>query len=73
MISPLQTAAEQEAIKHCPHCWTWESGKHFKMRLNGPHGELGTVVVSKSPSCPFAQKKVARDVRHTMRRIGYAM
>lgn len=73
MISPLKVAAEAEAKRFCGNCWTFKQGKHLKMVLTGPSGRRGTVVISKSPSCPFASKKVARDVRHVMRGIGYAV
>lgn len=73
VISPLQRAAELEAMKHGCTDYEFKVGKHLKMELHGLHGEKGTVVMSKTPSCPFAEKKVARNVRHMLKRIGYAL
>lgn len=76
MFSPLRdmkNAIVRELEKaRCSNFEFVMGGKHPKIIVRGPAG-VRTIPFSGSPSCSFAPKKVARNVRHALREIGYAL
>lgn len=57
---------------HCSDYAFAMGGKHPKIVLR--RGTLQrTIVFSGSPSCPFAPKKIARNVSHALKELGYAI
>lgn len=73
-ISPLKTlihAAEDECKKHgCERYAYHQGGKHIHFWVRNLTAKR-LVTISKSPSCPFVEKKVRRDVRHALKELGY--
>lgn len=73
MFSPLREMREAIVYElERAHCSDYEfvmGGKHPKIILRGPGGQR-TIAFSASPSCQFAPKKVARNVRHALKEIG---
>lgn len=73
MTSPLKdllSAARQEAIKAgCTRYDIVHGGKHEKFVVHGLTGKR-TITISRSPSCPFVERKVRADVRRAMKELG---
>lgn len=74
MISPLKKlirAAEEECSS--AGCKTYAfhmGGKHMHFWVRNLTDKR-LVTISKSPSCPFVEKKVRRNVRHALKELGY--
>lgn len=70
-LKKLIEAAEEECLS--AGCTTYShgmGGKHFKFRIKRLD-KSRLVTISSSPSCPFVEKKVRRNVRHVLKELGY--